>query len=126
MLNKVILMGRLTKAPELRTTNNGTNVTTFTIAVDTGYGEDKKTDFINCVAWKKTADFVAKYFSKGQMIIVLGRISTRTYEDKNGGKKYVTEVIANEVQFGESKKADTEPTDNDNFIPLDDEDLPFN
>lgn len=126
MINKCILMGRLTKDPELRTTNNGTNVTTFTIAIDTGYGEDKKTDFINCVAWKKTAEFVNKYFSKGQMIIVLGRISTRNYEDKNGQKKYITEVVANEVQFGESKKADTAPTDNDDFTPLDiDDDIPF-
>lgn len=125
MINKCILMGRLTKDLELRTTNNGTNVTTFTIAVDTGYGEDKKTDFINCVAWKKTAEFVNKYFSKGQMIIVLGRISTRTYEDKNGDKKYITEVIANEVQFGESKKTESAPTDNDDFTPLDDDDIPF-
>lgn len=125
MLNKVILMGRLTKDPELRTTNNGKNVTTFTIAVDTGYGEDKKTDFINCVAWNKTAEFINKYFSKGQMIIVLGRISTRNYEDKNGDKKYITEVIANEVQFGESKKADADPTE-DELTPLDvDDDMPF-
>lgn len=125
MINKCILMGRLTKDPELRTTNNGTNVSTFTIAVDTGYGEEKKTDFINCVAWKKTAEFISKYFSKGQMIIVLGRISTRTYEDKNGDKKYITEVIANEVQFGESKKTESAPADNDDFTPLDDDDIPF-
>ena len=125
MLNKVILMGRLTKNPELRVTNSGKNVTSFTIAVDTGFGEDKKTDFINCVAWNKKAEFVSKYFTKGQMIIVLGRISTRDYEDKNGNKKYITEVIANEVQFGESKKADKELTE-DELTPLDiDDDIPF-
>lgn len=125
MLNKVILMGRLTKDPELRVTNSGVSVATFSVAVDTGHGENKTTDFINCVAWRNTAEFVSKYFTKGQMIIVLGRISTRDYEDKNGNKKYITEVIANEVQFGESKKADKELTE-DEFTPLDiDDDIPF-
>ena len=125
MLNKVILMGRLTKDPELRVTNSGVSVATFSVAVDTGHGENKTTDFINCVAWRNTAEFVSKWFSKGKMIIVLGRISTRTYEDKNGDKKYITEVIANEVQFGESKKTESAPTDNDDFTPLDDDDIPF-
>ena len=125
MLNKVILMGRLTKDPELRVTNSGVSVATFSVAVDTGHGENKTTDFINCVAWRNTAEFVAKWFSKGKMIIVLGRISTRDYEDKNGNKKYITEVVANEVQFGEGKKADAEPTE-DGFTPLDiDDDIPF-
>ena len=126
MLNKVILMGRLTKDPELRHTNNGTAVTSFNIAVDNGYGENKTTDFINCVVWNKTAEFVEKHFTKGRMIIVLGRISTRNYEGQDGRKIYVTEVIANEVQFGDSKK-ETSPTENDEFVPLeDDSDLPWN
>lgn len=125
MLNKVILMGRLTKDPELRTTNSGVSVATFSVAVDTGHGENKTTDFINCVAWRNTAEFVSKYFTKGKMIIISGRISSRSYEDKNGNKKYITEVVANEVQFGEGKKADAEPTE-DEFTPLDiDDDIPF-
>ena len=133
MINKVILMGRLTKDPELRYTNNKTPVCSFTIAVNNGYGEKQQTDFINCVAWNKTAEFVTKYFTKGKMIIVIGRIATRSWETQDGKRAYATEVIANEVNFGESKTSQqtaTQPPmqdDDDDFTPLDeeDDDLPF-
>lgn len=105
MINKAILMGRLTRDPELRHTGAGTPVCSFSIAIDNGYGENRQTDFINCVAWNKTAEFVSNYFSKGKMIIVIGRIATRTWEGQDGKKNYVTEVVANEVSFGESKRS---------------------
>ena len=105
MINKAILMGRLTRDPELRHTGSGTPVCSFSIAIDNGYGDNRQTDFINCVAWNKTAEFVEKYFTKGRMIIVVGRISTRTWEGQDGKKNYVTEVVASEVSFGESKRA---------------------
>ncbi len=105
MINKVILMGRLTRDPELRHTGTGTPVCSFSIAIDNGYGENRQTDFINCVAWNKTAEFVSNYFSKGRMIIVIGRISTRSWEGQDGKKNYATEVVASEVSFGESKRS---------------------
>lgn len=104
MINKAILMGRLTRDPELRHTGNGTAVCSFTVAIDNGYGDNRTTDFINCVAWSKTAEFVEKYFTKGRLIIVVGRIQTRTWEGQDGKKNYVTEVVASEVSFGESKR----------------------
>ena len=138
MINKVILMGRLTKDPELRYTNNKTPVCSFTIAVNNGYGEKQQTDFINCVACNKTAEFVTKYFIKGRMIIIAdGRISTRIWETQDGKRAYATEVVANEVNFGESKTSpqlNTPQTaaqppmqdDDDDFTALDeDDDLPF-
>ena len=138
MINKVILMGRLTKDPELRYTNNKTPVCSFTIAVNNGYGEKQQTDFVNCLAWNKTAEFVTKYFAKGKMIIIAdGRISTRSWETQDGKRAYATEVIANEVNFGETKTSpqlNTPQTaaqppmqdDDDDFTPLDeDDDLPF-
>lgn len=130
MLNKAILMGRLTKDPELRHTGTGKPVATFTVANDNGHGETKKTDFINCVAWNKTAEFVSKWFSKGQMIVVVGRLSTRSWESQDGRKNYATEVVANEAYFGESKKEETSPKDtSEDFeeLPLSetDEDLPW-
>ena len=105
MINKAILMGRLTRDPELRHTSSGTPVCSFSIAIDNGYGDKRQTDFINCVAWNKTAEFVSNYFSKGKMIIVIGRISTRTWEGQDGKKNYATEVVASEVSFGESKRS---------------------
>lgn len=105
MINKVILMGRLTRDPELRHTGTGTAVCSFSIAIDNGYGENRQTDFINCVAWNKTAEFVSNYFSKGKMIIVIGRISTRSWEGQDGKRNYATEVVASEVSFGESKRS---------------------
>ena len=136
MINKVILMGRLTRDPEMRHTNSGTPVTTFSIAIDNGYGDNKRTDFVNCLAWNKTAEFV-KYFTKGKMIVIAdGRISTRSWETQDGKRAYATEVIANEVNFGESKTspqlntpqtAAQPPMQDDDFTPLDeeDDDLPF-
>lgn len=145
MINKAILMGRLTRDPELRHTNSGTPVCSFSIAINNGYGENAQTDFINCVAWNKTAEFVSKYFTKGKMIIVIGRIQTRSWDGADGKKNYATEVVANEVSFGESKRdggesyassnrgvAASEPvmnmplSEDSGFSPLDtDDDLPF-
>ena len=132
MINKAILMGRLTRDPELRHTGTGTPVCSFSIAIDNGYGENRQTDFINCVAWNKTAEFVTKYFTKGKMIVIAdGRISTRSWETQDGKRAYATEVVANEVSFGETKSsqqtATQPPMQDDDFTPLDeyDEDLPF-
>lgn len=126
MINKVILMGRLTKDPELRRTGAGTPVTSFSIAINAGYGENQHTDFVNCTAWNKTAEFVSKYFTKGKMIIVIGRISTRSWETQDGKKAYATEVIVSEVSFGESKSENPSAA-KDDFTPLDeaDDDLPW-
>lgn len=132
MINKAILMGRLTRDPELRRTDSGKAVCNFTVAINNGYGEEQKADFVSCVAWNKTAEFVDKYFAKGRMIIVVGRIQTRTWEDRDGKKNYATEVVASEVSFGESKKdagggsAGYTPADGDGFTPIDSrDDLPF-
>ena len=105
-MNKVILMGRLVRDPELRSTPTGANVCSFSIAVDRGYvrqGEERQADFINIVAWRSTAEFVSKYFVKGQMIAVVGRIQTRNYEDSNGNKRTATEVIVDQASFCGSK-----------------------
>ena len=104
--NKAILMGRLTAAPELKQSSNGTYVTSFTLAVDRKYnkGEEKKCDFISVVAWRQTAEFICKYFDKGQAMLVCGEIQTRSWEDSNGNKRYATEVVASEVSFCEAKK----------------------
>ena len=103
--NKVILMGRLTADPELKQSSSGTSVTSFNLAVDRRYNKDeeKKCDFITIVAWRATAEFICKHFGKGQAILVCGELQTRTWEDKQGNKRYATEVIANEVSFCESK-----------------------
>lgn len=105
MLNNVVLMGRLTKDPELKQTPQGVSVVTFSLAVDRSYskGEEKQTDFINIIAWRSTADFVAKYFTKGQLVAVRGRLQTRTWQDQNGQKRYAVDVVADEVFFAESK-----------------------
>lgn len=105
MLNSVIIMGRLTSDVELKTTPSNTSVANFTVAVDRNYksGEERQTDFINCVAWRGTADFVSRYFKKGQMIAVQGRIETRNFEDKNGNKRTAVEVVAENVSFCGSK-----------------------
>lgn len=102
MLNSAILMGRLTADPELRTTNSNISVCPFTVAVDRAYqkqGEEKQTDFINCVAWRHNAEFVTKYFTKGQMIAVEGSIQTRSYEDKDGNKRTAVEVVVDRASF---------------------------
>lgn len=106
MINSVVLMGRLTADPELRTTTTGKSVCSFTVAVDSGYqraGEERSADFINIVAWEQTANFVCRYFRKGSMIAIQGRIQTRRYEDKTGAKRTAFEVIAREVSFCGSK-----------------------
>jgi single-strand DNA-binding protein len=101
-------MGRLTRDPELRRTNSGAAVTSFTLAVDRDFGKnesgEKETDFIECVAWKHTAEFVSKYFSKGRMAIVAGRLQMRKWTDKDGNKRVSAEVVADNVYFGDSKK----------------------
>lgn len=104
--NKVILMGRLTADPELKQTPSGAAVTTFTLAVDRRFsnGENKQCDFITIVAWKQTAEFISKYFGKGQAMLVCGELQTRTWKDKDGNNRYATEVVASEVNFCEGKK----------------------
>ena len=103
-MNNVVLVGRLTRDPELRTTGNGTSVTTFTLAVDRQYGKDKQADFISCVAWKKNAEFAQQYGSKGRMVGLTGSIHTRHYTGKDGKEVYVTEVWANSVSFLDSRQ----------------------
>lgn len=104
--NKVILMGRLTAAPELKQVNGGSSVTNFTIAVDRKYtkGEEKQADFISIVAWRQTAEFICKYFDKGSAILVEGELQTRSWTDQQGNKRYATDVVAHEVSFCEAKK----------------------
>lgn len=128
MINKAILMGRLIRDPELRYTGNGVPVCSFSIAINTGSGENQTTDYINCVAWNKTAEFVDKYFSKGRMIIIVGKIQTRVWEGKDGKKNYATDVVANEVSFGESKRQTTSgESGTDDFFAIETpDDLPFN
>ena len=106
MLNKCFLLGRLTKDPEIRRTNGGMAVTSFTLAVDRDFktNGEKDTDFIEVVAWRNTAEFVSKYFSKGRMAIVEGRLQIRDWTDKNGNKRRTAEVVADNVYFGDSKK----------------------
>ena len=107
MLNRIIIMGRLTKDPELRRTANGTAVTSFSVAVDRdfkGQNGEKETDFIDVVAWRNTAEFVCQYFSKGRMAVVEGRLQMRDWKDQNGNNRRVAEVVADNVYFGDSKK----------------------
>jgi len=107
MLNNVVLMGRLTADPELRHTPNDIAVTTFSIAVDRDYsrsGAEKQTDFINIVAWRQTAEFVCRYFRKGQLVALRGSIQTRSYNDKEGNKRTAFEVVADNVYFAEPKR----------------------
>lgn len=113
-LNKVFLIGNLTADPELKTTQTGTSVTNFTIAVQRRFAKDgqQSADFINVVAWKQTAEFVCKYFNKGKPILVCGSIQVRDYTDNNGNKRYVTEVIADEVSFVGGKNDNANPSDN--------------
>lgn len=134
MLNTVALMGRLTRDPEPKTTGSGVSVTSFTLAIDRSYtkqGEDRQADFIDVVAWRGTADFICKYFRKGQLIAVQGFLQTRTYTDKDGNKRKVTEVVAEKVSFAESKKRDEQQQKEDQYEAEEsdsytsDDDLPF-
>ena len=107
MLNKIILMGRLARDPELRRTQTGTPVASFSLAVDRDFRDnngEKKTDFIDCVAWRGTGEFVSKYFAKGRMAVVEGRLQIRDWTDKDGGKRRSAEVVADNVYFGDSKR----------------------
>lgn len=140
MLNQCVFMGRLTADPELRTTPQGASVTTFTIAVERPFqrsGDEKTTDFFNIVAWRNTAEFITKFFHKGNLICVQGYMTTRTYTDKNGVNRKVYELVAENAHFVESKR-DTEvsvyPGSNSQTAPYSsggfeeitgDEDLPF-
>ena len=108
MLNHIVLMGRLTRDPELRRTGSGIAVASFTLAVDRDFGSrdggEKETDFIDIVAWRSTAEFVSKYFAKGRMAVVEGRLQIRDWTDKDGGKRRSAEVIASNVYFGDSRR----------------------
>lgn len=123
MMNRVCLMGRLTKDPELRQTPNNVPVATFSLAVDRNYQADKdnkQTDFINIVAWRHTAEFVKKHFTKGQLVAVEGSIQTRSYQDKDGNNRTVFEVVADQVYFAEKKqngenKSQSESSAKDSF-----------
>lgn len=129
MLNKVILMGRLTADPELRHTQNNIPVASFSLAVNRTFGQDQQADFLDIVAWRKTAEIVSQWFSKGMLVAVSGRLQTRTWEDKQGNKRKTVEAVADEVFFAESKKSDRQQdhTSPDDFEPLEGEpgDLPF-
>ena len=111
MLNHIVIMGRLTHDPELRRTGSGVAVASFTLAVDRDYsskdGDEKETDFIDCVAWRQTGEFVSKYFTKGRMAVVSGRLQIRSWNDKEGNKRRTAEVVADNVYFGDSKKDDS-------------------
>jgi len=120
MLNKAILMGRLTADPELRRTQNNTAVTSFTLAVNRNFSKSQdqnQTDFIDIVAWSSTAEFVAKWFKKGMLVAVSGRIQMRNWEDRQGNKRRTFEIIAEEVHFAESKRGDSPPK-NDDVLPF--------
>lgn len=144
MLNHITIMGRLTRNPELRRTGSGVAVTSFTLAVDRDFsGKDsgeKETDFIDCVAWRSTGEFVDKYFQKGSMAVASGRLQIRSWTDKDGNKRRSAEVVADNVYFGDSKKTDGYTNANgfgstggtpiapvQDFVPIEDDDsmLPF-
>ena len=124
-MNNVSLIGRLTKDPELKTTQSGLPVCRFTVAVDRTYSKDQ-TDFINCIAWRKTAEFISSYFSKGQRIALTGSIQTGSYTDKDGKTVYTTDINVGNVEFCESKKKNN---DSNNSVEAEempfDDDLPF-
>ena len=137
MLNHITIMGRLTRDPELRRTGSGIAVASFTVAVDRDYsgrdGGEKETDFIDCIAWRQTGEFVSKYFTKGRMIVVSGRLQVRSWVDKDGNKRRSTEVIADNCYFGDSKRDASAPQNaagempNPDYAVLEDDDaqLPF-
>ena len=108
MLNHIVIMGRLTRDPELRRTGSGVAVTSFTVAVDRDFGNrengERETDFIDCVAWRQTGEFVSKYFAKGRMAVVSGRLQIRNWTDKEGNKRRSAEIVADNVYFGDSKR----------------------
>ena len=119
-MNNVSLIGRLTKDPELKTTQSGLSVCRFTVAVDRPYSKENQADFISCIAWRKTAEFIDSYFSKGQRIALTGSIQTGSYTDKDGKTVYTTDINVNNVEFCESKKQN-----NNNLNNIETEDMPF-
>ena len=141
MLNHIVIMGRLTKEPELRTTSSGTSVASFTVAVARDFGTQKETDFIDCVAWRQTAEFISKYFHKGNMIVVSGRLQSRKWQTAEGENRTYWEIVAENAYFGESKRdsssedkrfpniiAGSDPISEDpwsRFKEAPDDDLPF-
>ena len=132
MLNKIMLMGRLVRDPELRRTGSGTAVASLTLAVDRDYKSqsgEKETDFIDIVAWRSTAEFVCKYFTKGRMAVVEGRLQVRDWTDKDGGRRRSAEVVADNIYFGDSKRvsdSDTRPAGEITELPPEEEGrLPF-
>ena len=138
-MNKVVLMGRLTRDPEVRyTQTNNTLVASFSLAVNRRFtrpGEERQADFINIVAWSKTGEFCSKYFKKGQQVGIIGRIQTRNWEDENKVKHYITEVVAEEAYFADTKRSDegasfentfgSSISENSEFATSSDDDLPF-
>ena len=121
MLNKIIIMGRLVRDPELRRTGSGTAVTSFSLACDRDFKSqsgEKETDFIEVVAWKNTAEFVSKYFSKGRMAVVEGRLQIRDWTDKSGNKRITAEVVADNVYFADSKRSESNDNQKENFNAL--------
>lgn len=136
MLNETIITGRFTDTPELKTTPSGKSVTSFTLANNTGYGDNERTNWIDCVAWNKSAENICKFFTKGSRITVVGELTTRQYEDKNGNKRKAVEVLVNKFEFMDGRKEekiDPDPLaevaqkiENAGFEEVDDtEDLPF-
>ena len=107
MLNHITIMGRLTREPELRRTGSGNAVTNFAVAVERDFSTEKETDFFECVAWKATAEFISKYFSKGRMIVIDGHLQNRKWTDKDGKKRQTTEIVAERIYFGDSKKEES-------------------
>ena len=121
MLNKVVIMGRFTKDPELRRTGSGTAVTSFSLACDRDFKSqsgEKETDFIEVVAWKNTAEFVSKYFGKGRMAVVDGRLQIRDWTDKDGNRRTTAEVVADNVYFADSKRSESDDNQKENFNAL--------
>jgi single-strand DNA-binding protein len=141
-MNRATIIGNLTKDPELRTTSSGISVCTFTVAVNRGFGDKKETDFLPIVTWRQLAENCAKFLAKGRKVGVSGRIQTRSYDAQNGERRYVTEIVADDVEFlspkgeggGGSRMTDVPPPPDDaglfgdeqgDFEPLDDEQMPF-
>jgi single-strand DNA-binding protein len=122
MLNHIVLMGRLTRDPELRRTDSGVAVASFSLAVDrdfSGKGEgEKEVDFIDCVAWRQTGEFVSKYFTKGRMMVVSGRLQIRSWTDKDGNKRRTAEIVAENVYFGDSKRDGNDSVSTDYVQPI--------
>jgi single-strand DNA-binding protein len=127
-MNKIILLGRLTKDAEVKyTQTNNTMVSSFTLAVNRRFKQEGQpdADFINIVAWSKLAEFCSKYFKKGQQVTIVGRLQTRSWEDEQGQKRYVTEVVAEEAYFADSKREETKEVEENPYAITSEDDLPF-